>query len=154
MLHFESDYLEGAHSKVLELLVATNMEQTIGYSEDHYSNQAVELIRRACQAPEASIHFMVGGTQTNATSIASLLKPYQGVLCAQSAHIAVHETGAIEATGHKVLTLPSDNGKITAAQISHAIKNHYNDAAAEHMVQPGMVYISQPTETGTLYTQQ
>ena len=152
MLHFGSDYLEGAHPNILELLVNTNMEQTIGYSEDHYSNQAAQLIKQACQAPQAAVHFMVGGTQTNATAIASLLKPYQGVLCAQSAHIAVHETGAIEATGHKVLTLPSGNGKITAAQIAHAISSHYNDGAAEHMVQPGMVYISQPTETGTLYS--
>lgn len=151
MIRFNSDYTEGAHPLILEKLIETNMEQTGGYGCDPHCARAADLIRRACEAPDAAVHFLVGGTQTNVTVIDSILKPYQGVLAAETAHIQVHETGAVEATGHKVLVLPSANGKITGTQVAEAVKNHYEDDSFEHMVQPGMVYISNPTETGTIY---
>lgn len=149
---FYSDYLEGAHQRILDALQATNMEQTPGYGEDRYCENARELIKKACGAPDADVHFLVGGTQTNATVISSILRPYQGVLCAASGHIAVHETGAIEHGGHKVLTLPAKDGKICARQITDAVSSHRADPSFEHTVQPGMVYISFPTELGTLYS--
>ena len=152
MIHFECDYTEGAHEKILRVLAKTNLDQTVGYGEDPYSENARALIKRACAAPEAGVHFLVGGTQANTVMISSILRPHQGCLCAASGHIAVHETGAIEATGHKVLTLPSEDGKITANQVEQACNEHWNDDSHEHMVQPGLVYISQPTETGTLYS--
>lgn len=152
MIGFNCDYLEGAHPRVLELLQRTNLEQTVGYGEDDYCEQARELIRAACAAPEAAVHFLVGGTQANLTVIAAALRPHQGVLAAESGHINVHETGAIEATGHKVLALPATDGKISAAQVRAAVQAHRADASFEHIVQPGMVYLSQPTELGTLYS--
>ena len=152
MIRFECDYGEGAHPKILEALVETNLEQTEGYGLDPHCNHARELIRQACQAPEAGVEFLVGGTQANATVIASILRPYQGALCAQTGHINVHETGAVEASGHKVLPLPAKDGKITAQAIRRACETHWGDATHEHMVQPGLVYLSQPTEEGTLYT--
>lgn len=152
MIRFECDYGEGAHPKILEALTATNLEQTAGYGLDPHCDHARELIRQACQAPEAAVEFLVGGTQANATVIASILRPYQGALCAQTGHINVHETGAIEASGHKVLPLPAKDGKITAREIRLACETHWGDATHEHMVQPGLVYLSQPTEEGTLYT--
>ena len=152
MLRFESDYEEGAHPRVLELLNATNLEQTPGYGEDTYCDEARALIRRACAAPGADVHFLVGGTQTNFIVIESALRPWQGVLCADNGHINVHETGAVEATGHKVLPLPAREGKIDALQIREACAAHYADDSHEHMVQPGMVYISNPSEYGTVYT--
>lgn len=152
MIQFQCDYTEGAHPKIIERLTRTNLEQTIGYGEDGYCEHARELIRQACQAPEADVQFMVGGTQTNFTVISSILRPYQGVLSAESGHINVHETGAVEATGHKVLTLPSADGKIRASQVREAYEAHWKDGSREHIVQPGMVYISHPTENGTLYT--
>ena len=118
MIHFNCDYLEGAHSAVLERLVRTNMEQTIGYGCDPYCETARAKIRAACGVPDADVHFLVGGTQTNTTVIASILRPYQGVLAAVSGHVNCHETGAIESTGHKVITLPTKNGKITARQVA------------------------------------
>lgn len=130
----------------------TNMEQTPGYGLDGHCERARALIRSACAAPEADVHFLVGGTQTNATVIAAALRPWQGVLSPDTGHINCHETGAIEAGGHKVLTLPHDNGKITAEQLRRAIDALRADGNYEHIVQPGMVYISQPTEYGTLYT--
>ena len=148
---FQCDYNEGAHPKVLERLVQTNMEQTPGYSEDKYCEEAREKIRKACGDDSLAVHFLVGGTQTNVTVINAALRKHQGVLCAVTGHINVHETGAIEATGHKVLALPSEDGKITAAQVREAYEAHWNDADHEHIVQPGMVYISHPTENGTLY---
>lgn len=154
MIRFECDYLEGAHPKVLELLNQSNFEQTPGYGEDEYCNKAREVIRTLCKKEDADVHFLVGGTQANTTVIASVLRPYQGVLCADTGHINVHETGAIEATGHKVLPLPSINGKISAKQIAAAWEAHWNDSSHEHIVQPGMVYISHPTEVGTLYTKE
>ena len=152
MTYFNSDYLEGAHPALLEKLNETNMVQTVGYGEDEYCAAAREKIKAACQAPEAVVHFLVGGTQTNTTVIAAILRPWQGVLSAVSGHINCHEAGAIESTGHKVITLPTTNGKITAQQVRDYVEWHKHDESTEHIVQPGMVYISHPTEGGTLYT--
>ncbi len=152
MIYFNSDYLEGAHPAIMARLAETNMAQSIGYGEDEYCAAAREKIKAACHAPEADVHFLVGGTQTNTTVIAAVLRPWQGVLSAVSGHINCHEAGAIESTGHKVITLPSDNGKITARQVRDYVEWHRHDESTEHIVQPGMVYISHPTEGGTLYS--
>ena len=152
MIYFNNDYVEGCHPKILEALTRTNLEQTPGYGEDAYCAGAAEKIRALCGQPEAAVHFLVGGTQTNLTVIDAALRPHQGALCAQSGHIHVHETGAVEATGHKVLALPSEDGKITAQQVRETVIAHRNDGSFEHMVQPKLVYISNPTELGTLYT--
>ena len=152
MIYFNSDYLEGAHPSIMVKMAETNMVQTVGYGEDEYCEAAREKIKVACQAPEADVHFLVGGTQTNTTVIAAILRPWQGVISAVSGHINCHEAGAIESTGHKVITLPTDNGKITAQQVADYVEWHRNDESTEHIVQPGMVYISHPTEAGTLYT--
>ena len=151
-IQFQCDYNEGAHPRILQRLTETNYVQTPGYGEDEFCAHARDLIRSACHAPKADVHFLVGGTQTNATVIASSLRPHQGVVCAETGHINVHETGAVEHTGHKVLALPTSNGKITAAQVSDVLQGHHDDVNFEHMVQPGMVYISFPTEYGTLYS--
>ena len=152
MIRFNCDYNEGAHEKILQRLLETNMEQTPGYGEDCYCRQAAETIKSLCEDASADVHFLVGGTQTNLTVIDAALRKYQGVLAAETGHIEVHETGAIEACGHKVLALPSANGKITAAQVEEAYQSHITNEAFEHMVQPKMVYISFPTELGTIYT--
>lgn len=152
MLHFESDYMAGAHPEVLQRLIETNLEQTVGYGADEYTARARELIREACGAPEARVHFLVGGTQTNATVIDGLLARHEGVLAAESGHISVHEAGAIEASGHKVLTLPQHEGKVRAEDVARYIDDFYRDETYEHMVAPGMLYISFPTEYGTLYS--
>ena len=152
MIRFECDYTTGAHPKILEALVNTNAEGCPGYGVDIHCERARAMLRELCQAPEAGVHFLVGGTQANATVIAAALRPHQGVLCAETGHIYVHETGAVEATGHKVLALPAENGKITARQIHDYCKAHHSNPAWEHMVQPGLVYLSQPTELGTVYT--
>lgn len=149
MILFNCDYLEGCHPKILERLVQTNLEQTTGYGLDPHCKHATELIRKTFDCPESNVHFLVGGTQTNTTVIAATLKPYEGVLSADTGHINVHETGAIEATGHKVLPLRSMNGKITADQVREAVELQ---ADFEHTVKPGMVYISLSTEYGTLYS--
>ena len=154
MLYFNNDYAEGCHQSILDALVKTNMEQTLGYGEDDYCAAAREKIRKACSNDNLAVHFLVGGTQTNLTVIDAALRPHQGALCASSGHIHVHETGAVEATGHKVLTLPSTDGKITARQVEQAVLAHRADGAFEHIVQPKLVYISNPTELGTLYTKQ
>lgn len=155
MIEFQCDYAEGAHPKILERLVETNMDQTPGYGLDLYCDEARRLIRKACGREDIDVQFLVGGTQTNTTIICTALRPYQGVLTAASGHINVHESGAIEATGHKVLALPCNHaGKITAEQIKAAYEAHMNDGSSEHMVQPGMVYISNPTENGTIYYKQ
>ncbi len=154
MIRFECDYSEGAHEKIMQRLMETNYEQTVGYSEDPYCASAREKIKAACDCPDAAVHFLVGGTQANATVIGSILRPHQGVLSAASGHINVHETGAIEALGHKVLGLPHKDGKISAQQVRDYVAAHYADGSFEHIVQPGMVYISHPTEMGTLYTLQ
>lgn len=152
MIYFNNDYSEGCHPKILEALTRTNYEQTFGYGEDEYCARAAEKIRALCGREDAAVHFLVGGTQTNMTVIAAALRPHQGALCADSGHINTHETGAVEATGHKVLPLPSQDGKIHAGQVREAVLSHRGDASFEHTVQPKMVYISNPTELGTLYT--
>lgn len=152
MLHFDTDYMEGAHAEVMRRLFETNLEQTPGYGSDAYTAHAKELIRQACGQPDAAVHFLVGGTQTNATVIDALLARHEGVLAAETAHINVHESGAIEATGHKVLVLPSHEGKVRTDEVEAYIRQFYRDETYEHMVAPGMLYISHPTEYGTLYT--
>lgn len=152
MISFSSDYLEGAHPRIMERLLQTNMEQTPGYGTDSHCEHAAKLIRTACNRPDADVHFLVGGTQTNATVISSVLRPHQGVLCASSAHINVHETGAIEHSGHKVMALPSENGLLSPSQVEAAFQAHYEDPNIEHTVQPGMVYLSFPSELGTIYS--
>ena len=152
MIRFENDYSEGAHPLVMAALNETNLMQTPGYGVDPICDRARARIRALCACENADVHFLVGGTQTNATLICAALRPHQGAVAAVTGHIAVHESGAIEATGHKVLTLPSDDGKITAAQVKALLQAHWSDTTHEHMVQPGMVYISQPTENGTVYT--
>ena len=152
MIRFNSDYLEGAHPRILERLADTNMAQTPGYGEDMFCERARDTLRRLCDAPDADVHFLVGGTQANATVLAAALLPYQGVISADTGHIAVHETGAIEAGGHKVIALKNTNGKLDAGQISECCRAHFSDESHEHMVMPAAVYISNPTEVGTLYS--
>ncbi len=152
MLSFESDYIEGAHPKILEALVKTNMECLSGYGADAYTKAAKEKIAAACKLPDAQIAFLTGGTQTNQLVIDTMLHQYEGVVAAQSGHVSVHEAGAIEYTGRKVLTLPAHDGKIDEAELDSYITDFYNDGNHEHMVFPGMVYISHPTEYGTLYS--
>lgn len=151
MLHFESDYVSGAHEKVLEAIVRTNHEKLGGYGSDIHSKMAKEKIRKICKAENADIYFISGGTQTNLVVISSLLKSYEGVVSVETGHISVHEAGAVEFTGHKVLTLPSHEGKIKPDILKEYMKGFYDNENREHMVFPGMVYISQPTEYGTLY---
>ena len=152
MIYFHNDYSEGCHEKVLEDLTRTNLEQTPGYGTDDYCAAAAEKIRKLCGREDLSVHFLVGGTQANMTVIDAALRPHQSPLGAFSAHINVHETGAVEATGHKVLSVPSDDGKITAAQVRQVVEEHWASESFEHTSQPKMVYISNPTELGTLYT--
>ena len=151
-MKFNCDYMEGVHPRILERLVETNLEQTAGYGNDPYCVSAKKKILEACQCPDGEVHFLVGGTQTNATVIAALLQMYDGVLAAETGHVNVHEAGAIEYTGHKVLTLPQKDGKISAESVENYLKWFYADENHEHMVQPGMVYLTHPTEYGTLYT--
>ena len=153
MIYFNCDYTEGCHPKILERLSETNFLQTPGYGEDEICASARAKIRAACGRDDVDVHFLVGGTQANATVIAAALRPHQGALCAETGHINVHETGAVEATGHKVLPLPATaDGKISAEQVESAYYDHVNNDSFEHMVQPKMVYISQPTENGGLYS--
>ena len=152
MIYFNNDYSEGCHQKVLDALIRTNMDQTLGYGEDEYCAQAAAKIRTLCGREDVAVHFLVGGTQANLTVIDAALRPHQGALCPVGGHINVHETGAVEATGHKVLTVPSDDGKITAAKVEQVVLSHRADSSFEHMVQPKLVYISNPSEYGTLYS--
>ena len=152
MLSFESDYTEGAHEAILHRLMETNLEQTPGYGLDKYSESAKDRIREAFGIPDAKVFFLVGGTQTNSTVIASMLHDYQGVVAVETGHIGVHESGAVEFTGHKVLTLPHHDGKMTAEDLRAYLEAFYADGTYEHMVIPGMVYISFPTEFGTIYS--
>lgn len=154
MIYFNNDYCEGAHPRIMEKLLTTNMEQTIGYGEDRYCLQAARLIKEKCGRDDIDVHFLVGGTQTNFTLIAAALRPHQGVISADTGHINVHESGAIESTGHKVLATPSLDGKLTAAQVRQICADHYEDSTCEHMVQPKLVYISNPTEVGTIYSRE
>lgn len=148
MIRLNCDYLEGCHPSILEKLQATNMEQTPGYGTDAYCKEAADAIRSAFGCRDSAVHFLVGGTQTNMTVISAALRPYEGVLCADTGHINVHETGAIESTGHKCLALPHKHGRITASQVAVAAATQADD---EHTVRPGMVYISMSTELGTVY---
>lgn len=152
MIHLESDYNNGAHEAVLRHLIETNNERTQSYGDDRFSEQARALIREACEAPDAQIWFLAGGTQTNATIIDCVLQPYEGVLCVETAHINVHEAGAVEFTGHKVISLPAHDGKLDVEELRAWLAAFFADETAEHMVRPGMVYITFPTELGTLYT--
>ena len=152
MISFTCDYSEGAHPKILERLTATNFEQLPGYGTDHYCESAKEKIRAACEAPEAEVFFLVGGTQTNSTIIAAMLADYEGVVSAETGHIGVHEAGAVEYTGHKVLTIPSHHGKVDPKELRDYLEAATTDPNYEHMVFPGMVYISFPTEYGTIYS--
>ena len=152
MIYFHNDYSEGCHEKVLEALTRTNLEQTPGYGEDHYCAEAADLIRKDCNAPDMAVHFLVGGTQANLTVIDAALRPHQAAVSADLGHINSHETGAVEATGHKVMALPSTDGKITAEQVAKMVEEHYASASFEHTTQPKLVYISSPSELGTLYS--
>lgn len=152
MIQFQCDYSEGAHPRILERMMQTNFEQTVGYGEDHYCEMARVLVQKACGRPDADVHFLVGGTQANATVISSVLRPHQGVLCVRSGHINVHETGAIEHSGHKVLALEGVDGLLSADSVRAAMEEHLAEDGPEHTVQPGMVYISFSTEVGTVYT--
>lgn len=150
-LSFGSDYTKGAHPQILQRMVETNMMDTPGYGLDEISGSARRRIREACACEGAAVEFLVGGTQTNAVMIDALLKSYQGVIAAMTGHISVHEAGAIEAGGHKVLVLPHQCGKLSADDVKKYLEDYHNDANHEHMVMPGMIYLSQPTEYGTLY---
>lgn len=151
-LIFTSDYLEGAHPLILQRLAETNLVKSAGYGLDEFSESARDKIRTACKAPDADVFFLSGGTQTNAVMIGAMLRPYQGVIAAQTGHINGHEAGAIEAGGHKVLTLPQTAGKLSADDLSALLEAYRQDENHDHMVMPGMVYLSQPTEYGTLYS--
>ena len=151
-LYFASDYQEGAHSAVLARLCETNLDRSPGYGTDAYCAAAREKVRAACDCPGAAVHFLVGGTQTNAAVIDALLESWQGVVAARSGHISTHEAGAVERCGHKVLALPPTDGKLDAAVLRAYCEDYWADESREHIVMPGMVYLSQPTETGTLYS--
>ena len=152
MLYFENDYSEGAHLKILQRLIDTNMEQLPGYGTDLYCSRAAEKIRNLCRCPEAEVYFLSGGTQTNQIVINTMLRQYEGVIAASTGHINVHEAGAVEFTGHKVLEVSRHDGKIDIPSLKSFLDTFYGDPSHEHMVFPGMVYISHPTEYGTLYT--
>lgn len=151
-IYLACDYQEGAHPAIMQRLMETNMEHTTGYGTDEYSASAIDKIRQACDCPQAAVHFLIGGTQANATVIDAMLASYQGVIATESGHVSVHEAGAIEFGGHKVLTLPHHYGKIDVAELEAYCENFEHDDNRDHMVMPGMVYISHPTEYGTLYT--
>lgn len=154
MLDFVNDYAEGAHDKILDRLRETNLESTPGYGNDSFCESARQKIRKACGCEGADVYFLVGGTQSNQVVIDSVLRDYEGVIAAETGHIAVHEAGAIESTGHKVLGLPHEEGRLQPDVVRRYIKDFYADANHDHMMFPGMVYISHPTEYGTLYTKQ
>jgi threonine aldolase len=154
MISFESDYTTGAHPNILKRLTETNYEFLSGYGTDHYCESAREKIRIACDCKDADVHLLVGGTQTNALVISAMLHDYEGVIAADTGHVSVHEAGAIEYTGHKVLTLPHHEGKLMAGDLKEYLERFYDDGNHEHMVFPGMVYISYPTENGTIYSRE
>lgn len=152
MISFESDYVAGAHPKVLQRLIETNLEALSGYGSDRYTKRACEKIKAACGCEDAQVFLLTGGTQTNAIVISTMLESYEGVLAADTGHVGCHEAGAIEYSGHKVLTLPNHQGKVDSAELKAYLQNFYADENHEHMVFPGMLYISHPTEYGTLYS--
>jgi len=148
MYSFTNDYSEGAHSRILKVLVETNLEQTGGYGTDYHTEKAIDLLKKKIDCEDVDIHLLVGGTQVNLTAISAFLRPHQAAIGADTSHINCHETGAIEATGHKVITMKTDDGKLTADLVQKVVDTHTD----EHMVQPKLVYISDSTEVGTLYT--
>lgn len=152
MIHFDQDYAEGAHPKILERLIETNMEQAPGYGLDDYTKRAQEYIKKSCGTEEVDVHLLSGGTQTNLTVIAASLRPHQAVISADTGHIQTLETGAIEAVGHKIILLPSEEGKIKAEQVEELCEEYWSNNAQIHRVQPGMLYLANPTEVGTEYT--
>ena len=152
MLHFESDYIQTAHPEILEYFASIGDKKLTGYGTDEICESAKEKIREACGCPEAEIFFLTGGTQSNMVVIRSLLNLYEGVIAAETGHIATHEAGAIESSGHKVLSLPNHNGKVNPKEVRALLETFYADETHEHMVKPGMLYISHPTEYGTLYS--
>ncbi len=154
MVSFENDYIAGAHPKILQRLVETNFEYLSGYGSDPYCESARRKIKDACGCPEAEVFFLAGGTQTNAVVISALLREDEGVVAAKTGHVSTHEAGAIEGTGHKVLGIDQKNGKIEPAGLERYLKEFYQDVNYEHMVFPGMVYLSYPTEYGTLYSKE
>lgn len=154
MISFESDYIAGAHPAILKKLSETNYETLSGYGTDPYCESAKEKIKTACHAPDADVEFLVGGTQTNCVVISTMLKDYEGVIAANTGHISLHEAGAIEYSGNKVIEIEQTQGKIKPQILKQYLENFYKDANCEHMVYPGMVYISHPTEYGTLYSKQ
>ena len=153
-ISFASDYEKGAHPSIMKRMAETNMAKTAGYGLDEISESARNRIRKACGREDAAVEFLVGGTQTNAVMIDAMLRSYQGVIAAETGHISVHEAGAIEAGGHKVLTIPHQYGKISAAAVEKYLESYYSDANHDHMVMPGLVYLSHPTEYGTLYSRE
>lgn len=154
MIHFDQDYAEGAHPKILERLIATNLEQASGYGTDQFSKRAQAFIKESIGDETVDVHFLSAGTQTNLTVIASALRPHQGVIAAQSGHIQTLETGAIEAVGHKILLLPTEEGKIQAKQVAALCEEYWNNEANVHKVQPAMLHLANPTEVGTLYSKE
>ena len=152
MVAFECDYIAGAHPEIIKRLAETNLESLPGYGMDHYTASAQEKIRKVCGCPDAQVELFVGGTQTNAVVISTMLRDWEGVIAADSGHVSVHESGAIEYSGHKVLELPGKDGKIEAPALKSFLERFYSDVTHDHMVFPGMVYISYPTEPGTLYS--
>lgn len=154
MISFESDYTTGAHPAILDKLIETNLEATPGYGSDHYTASAIEKMKKAMHCEQAQIYLAVGGTQTNQLVISTMLADYEGVVAAETGHVATHEAGAIEYSGHKVLTIPNHQGKIEAGELSAYLETFFADDNHEHMVFPGMVYISQPTEYGSLYSKE
>lgn len=154
MVSFECDYNNGAHPKVLENLIKYNQEKPTPYGFDEFSERAKQRIKQACGAPDAQVYFLTGGTQTNATTIDSMLYQYEGVICVDSGHINVHEAGAVEFTEHKIITLPGNNGKMDATVLDKYLDDYMHDGNRDHAVHPGLVYITFPTELGTLYSAQ
>ena len=154
MVSFECDYIAGAHPEILRRLEETNLESLPGYGMDHYTESAKEKIRSSCGCPDAQVEFLVGGTQTNSVVISTMLRDWEGVIAADSGHVSVHESGAVEFTGHKVIELKGENGKLQASAIRSYLNKFFSDVTHDHMVFPGMVYISHPTEPGTLYSKQ
>ncbi len=152
MLHFDSDYNNGLHPTLLQRLAETNDQRTTGYGLDEFTQSAQEKIRAACGCEQADVTLLVGGTQTNSTIISAMLHPVEGVVCADTGHINVHEAGAVEYTGHKVMALPNDDGRLRADELERYLTRFEADPVADHCVRPGMVYISFPTEVGTLYS--
>ncbi|MBR6826441.1 MAG: aminotransferase class V-fold PLP-dependent enzyme [Oscillospiraceae bacterium] len=153
MLSFESDYIQGCHEKILQALAETNYDKEPGYGADRFSRSAADRIRKACHCDTAEVYFISGGTQTNQLTIDTMLDSHEGVIAAKTGHIACHEAGAIEYSGHKVLELPQENGKIDPKDLEHLMETFLGDESRDHLVFPGMVYLSQPTEYGTLYSE-